>query len=271
MSRPGLAQGKKALIAGVASERSLAWAIAQALAREGAELAFSYQGERLGERVRALASETGSTIVEACDVGRDEDIENLRQAIARRWDRLDILVHALAFAPREALAEGFTDNTDREAFRVAHDISAYSLIGLVRAFRPLLGKAQGSVVTLSYLGAERALPNYNVMGPAKASLEASVRFLAFDLGPEGIRVNAVSAGPVKTLAAAGIPGFRRMLDHVQRTTPLRRSITAEEVANTALFLLTDLSSGVTGETLYVDAGYHIVGMSFEDDPPGGGG
>ena len=270
MNRPGLVQGKKALVVGVASERSLAWAVAQALAREGADLAFSYQGERLGERVRALASEVGSTVVEPCDVSRDEDIDALARAIAGRWDRLDILVHAVAFAPREALAGGFTGNTDREAFRLAHDVSAYSLVGLVRALRPLLAAAAGSVVTLSYLGAERALPNYNVMGPAKASLEASVRFLAFDLGPEGIRVNAVSAGPVKTLAAAGIPGFRRMLDHVQRTAPLRRSITAEEVANAALFLLSGLASGVSGETLDVDAGYHVVGMAFEDPPSGSG-
>jgi enoyl-[acyl-carrier protein] reductase I len=266
VSPSGLLRGKTALVVGVASERSLAWAIAQALAREGAELAFSYQGERLGERVRALAAEMGSSLVAPCDVSRDEDIDALARAVGERWERLDMLVHAVAFAPREALAAGFTEATDREAFRVAHDVSAYSLVGLVRAFRPLLAKAQGSVVTLSYLGAERALPNYNVMGPAKASLEASVRFLAFDLGPQGIRVNAVSAGPVKTLAAAGIPGFRRMLDHVQRTAPLRRSVTAEEVANAALFLLSGLSSGVTGETLYVDSGYHIVGMAFGDAP-----
>jgi enoyl-[acyl-carrier protein] reductase I len=264
----GLLQGKKALVVGVASERSLAWSVAQVLAREGAELAFSYQGERLGERVRALASEVGSTLVVPCDVSRDEDIDALARAIGERWDRLDILVHAVAFAPREALAGGFTECTDREAYRVAHDVSAYSLVGLVRALRALLGQARGSVVTLSYLGAERALPNYNVMGPAKASLEASVRFLAFDLGAEGIRVNAISAGPVKTLAAAGIPGFRRMLEHVQRTAPLRRSITAEDVANASLFLLSELASSITGVTLYVDAGYHIVGMTFEG-PEGG--
>lgn len=262
MNRPGLVDGKKALIVGVASERSLAWAIAQVLAREGAELAFTYQNERLRERVTGLASNVGSSFVEPCDVSRDEELTVLAHAVSKQWNRLDILVHAVAFAPAEALAGGFTACTNREAFRIAHDVSSYSLVGLVRALRPLLAEAHGSVLTLSYLGAERALANYNVMGPAKASLEATVRFLAYDLGPEGIRVNALSPGPVKTLAAAGIPGFRKMLDHVQRVAPLRRSISADEVGRAALFLLSDLASGITGETLYVDAGYHVVGMAI---------
>ncbi|MGH8224826.1 MAG: enoyl-ACP reductase FabI [Gammaproteobacteria bacterium] len=261
----GFLAGKRALIVGLASRRSIAWGIAQAMHREGARIAFGYQGEKLAGRAHEMAAELDSTAVFECDVGEDEDIERLVAGSREALGGLDILVHSVGFAPREALAGGFTESTTREAWRIAQDISAYSLVALARAARPALAESGGSVLTLSYLGAVRALPNYNVMGPAKASLEAAVRFLAQDLGPEGIRVNAISAGPIKTLAAAGIAGFRRMLDHVAKTAPLARSVSAEEVGDAAAFLCSDLARGITGETLYVDAGYHSVGMTL----PGG--
>jgi len=257
-------QGKKVLIVGLASNRSIAWGIARAMHREGAQLAFSYQGEKLAGRARDMAKKVDSEAVFECDVADDAAIEKLVEDAASALGGLDVLVHAVGFAPREALSGGFTESTTRDAWRVAQDISAYSLVGLTRAARPYLAESHGSVMTLTYLGAIRSLPNYNVMGPAKASLEAAVRFLAHDLGPEGIRVNAISAGPIKTLAAAGIAGFRRMLEHVAHVAPLGRSVSAEEVGDAAAFLCSDLARGITGETLYVDAGYRNVGMTLPE-------
>ncbi|HEX5314361.1 MAG TPA: enoyl-ACP reductase [Gammaproteobacteria bacterium] len=261
----GFLAGKRALIVGLASQRSIAWGIAGSMHREGARLAFGYQGEKLAERAREMACEVESSAVFECDVSSDEDIERLVAGAGQALGGLDILVHSVGFAPREALAGGFTESTTREAWRIAQDVSAYSLVALARAARPMLADAHGSILTLSYLGAVRALPNYNVMGPAKASLEAAVRFLAQDLGPEGIRVNAISAGPIKTLAAAGIAGFRGMLSHVAQTAPLGRSVSAEEVGDAAAFLCSDLARGITAETLYVDAGYHAVAMTLPNE------
>ncbi len=257
----GMLEGKKALIVGVASPRSIAWGIAEAMHREGAELAFTYQSEKLKSRVDKIAAQTGSTLVMPLDVGDDDQIEAVFQQLAQHWDGLDIIVHAVGFAPREQLEGEFADVIDREGFRVAHDISSYSFAALARAGRPLMRGRNGSLLTLSYLGAVRAMPSYNVMGLAKASLEASVRYLAHGLGPEGTRVNGISAGPIKTLAAAGISKFRAMLDHVETTAPLRRSVSIEDVGNAATFLCSDLAGGITGEITYVDAGYNIVGMA----------
>ena len=258
----GFLTGKRALIVGVASSRSIAHGIALAMHREGAELAFSYQTERLKERVDEVARETGSKIVLPCDVAFDEQIEALISGLKDHWDGFDILVHSVGFAPREQLQGRFVDAVTREGFQIAHDISAYSLAALTKAALPMFTGRKASVLTLSYLGAERALPFYNVMGLAKASLEACVRYLAQDLGPDGIRVNAISAGPIKTLAAAGISSFRKMLDHVEQAAPMRRSVTIEEVGNVAAFLCSDLASGITGEITYVDAGYSTVAMNF---------
>jgi enoyl-[acyl-carrier protein] reductase I len=260
----GFLAGKRALIVGVATDRSIAWGIAQAMQREGATLALSHANDKLKERVVPLAQTLGALTL-PLDVARDEDISAAFEFIAKEWGSLDILVHAVAFAPREALTGSFLDNTSREAFRMAHDISSYSLTALTRAAAPLMVGRQGAVLTLSYLGAVRSLPNYNVMGLAKASLEANVRFLAADLGPRGIRVNAISAGPVKTLSAAGIAGFRKMLSRVAQAAPLRRNVTLEEVGNAAAFLCSDLAGGITGEVTYVDAGFNTVGMSFPED------
>ena len=260
----GFLAGKRALVVGLATERSIAAGIAAAMHREGAELAFTYQNERLRERVAAMATEFGSSIVLPMDVASDAEIEAAFDGLRRQWDSLDILVHSVAFAPREQLAGGFLDSVTREGFQVAHDISSYSLAALARAARPMMLGRPGAIVTMSYLGAVRSVPSYNVMGLAKASLEANVRFLAADLGPQGIRVNAVSAGPIKTLAAAGVSGFRKMLGHVAAYTPLRRNVTIEEVGNAAAFLCSDLASGITGEVLYVDAGYSHVGMAFTE-------
>lgn len=257
----GFLAGKRALIVGLATDRSIAWGIAQALHREGAELAFSYI-ERMADRVVPLAKELGSDITFAMDVSSDEQIEQGFAHLKTRWNGFDVLVHAVAFAPREAMSAGFTQNTSRESFRMAHDISSYSLTALARASLPFMQGRQGSILTLTYLGAVRSIPSYNVMGLAKASLEANVRFLAADLGPQGIRVNGISAGPIKTLAAAGIPGLRKMLGHVASHAPLKRNVTIEDVGNAAAFLASDLSAGITGEILYVDAGYSTVGMSF---------
>ncbi len=254
-------QGKKALIVGVASPRSIAWGIAEAMHREGAELAFTYQNDKLKSRVDKIAAQTGSDIVLPLDVTSDEQIDAVFSALGERWDGLDIIVHAVGFAPREQLEGEFTDAVDREGFRIAHDVSAYSFPALAKAGRGLMEGRQGALLTLSYLGAVRAMPSYNVMGLAKASLEASVRYLAHGLGPEGIRVNGISAGPIKTLAAAGIPKFRSMLEHVESTAPLRRSVSIEDVGNAAAFLCSDLAAGITGEITYVDAGYSIVGMA----------
>lgn len=259
----GFLSGKRALIVGLASERSIAYGIAAAFQREGAELAFTYQGERLRERVEKMAREFNSTLVFPMDVASDSEIETAFAALQQHWNALDIIVHSVAFAPREQLIGNYADVVTREGFRIAHDISAYSLAALAKAGRPLMRGHQAAILTLTYLGAVRAIPNYNVMGPAKASLEANVRFLANALGPEGIRVNGISAGPIKTLAAAGIGGFRSILEHVQHMTPLRRNVTIEDVGNAAAFLCSDLAAGITGEILYVDAGYSRVGMSID--------
>ncbi len=256
----GFLDGKRALIVGVASNRSIAWGIAEAMHRQGAELAFTYQTEKLKKRVDMIAEQTGSDIVLPLDVSEDDQIDAVFQQLGEHWDGLDILVHAVAFAPRDQIQGDYMDAVNREGFRIAHDISSYSFAALGKAARPLMKGRNGALLTLSYLGALRALPGYNVMGLAKASLEANVRYMANSLGPEGTRVNAISAGPIKTLAAAGIGNFRRILDHITQTAPLRRTITAEEVGNVAAFLCSDLASGVTGEITYVDSGYSILGI-----------
>ena len=258
-----LLSGKRALIVGLASERSIAYGIAAAFKREGAELAFTYQGERLRERVEVMAREFGSALVFPMDVASDGEIDAAFAALQRQWSTLDILVHSVAFAPREQLSGNYADVVTREGFRIAHDVSAYSLAALAKASRPLMRAHPSAILTLTYLGAVRAIPNYNVMGPAKASLEANVRFLANALGPEGIRVNGISAGPIKTLAAAGIGRFRTILEHVQNMTPLRRNVTIEDVGNAAAFLCSEMAAGITGEILYVDAGYSHVGMNLD--------
>lgn len=257
----GFLQGKRALITGIASDRSIASGIAEAMHREGAELAFTYQNDRLKGRVEKAAAEFGSNIVLPLDVADDAQIAACFDQLGQHWDKFDILVHAIAFAPREAITGGFLDGLTRENFALSHDISAYSLAALAKAARPFMQGRNGAVLTLSYLGAERALQNYNVMGVAKASLEATVRYLALNLGPEGIRVNAISAGPIKTLAASGIGGFRKILGHVEDYAPLRRTVTIEDVGNVGAFLCSDLAAGVTGEVTYVDAGYNILGMT----------
>jgi enoyl-[acyl-carrier protein] reductase I len=260
----GFLAGKKALIVGLATDRSIAWGIARAMQREGAQLAFTYQNDRIKDRVVELATQLGSGIIMPMDVASDEQIDAAFAGLTSAWDGLDVVVHAVAFAPREALTGGFVQATTRESFRLAHDVSSYSLTALARAGLPLMQGRSAALLTLSYLGAVRSVPAYNVMGLAKASLEASVRFLAADLGPLGIRANAISAGPIKTLAAAGIPGFRKMLHHVEKVAPLRRNVTIDDVGNAAAFLCSDLAAGVTGEVLYVDSGYSHVGMSFEE-------
>lgn len=258
----GFLQGKRALIVGIASQRSIASGIAEAMHREGAELAFTYQTEKLRSRVEDAAKECGSSIVLPLDVGDDAQIEAVFAELGKTWgDGFDILVHSVGFAPREALEGGFLDNLTRENFRIAHDISSYSLAALAKAARPLMKGRNGSILTLSYLGAERALASYNVMGLAKASLEANVRYLAMNLGPEGTRVNCISAGPIKTLAASGVGNLRKMLTHVAETAPLRRNVTIEDVGNVGAFLCSDLAAGVTGEVTYVDCGYNILGMT----------
>jgi enoyl-[acyl-carrier protein] reductase I len=256
----GILTGKRALIVGVATDRSIAWGIAQAFHEHGAELAFTYGADKLKERVEPLAASVGSRIVLPLDVTVDSQTEAVFRALGKEWGSLDILVHAVAFAPREALAGDFVSGTSREAFAIAHDVSSYSLTALTRAAAPLMAGRAGAVLTLSYLGAVRSVPAYNVMGLAKASLEANVRFLAADLGPKGVRVNGISAGPIKTLAAAGIPGLRKMLAHVAQASPIRRNVTQEDVGKAATFLCSDLASGVTGEILYVDGGFSTVGM-----------
>jgi enoyl-[acyl-carrier protein] reductase I len=260
--RMGLLDGKNALIFGVANDHSIAWGIAQALHEAGAEVGFSSVESLIEKRVRPLATSIGSTFVEPCDVQSDDDIARVFEAWSATHDRLDILVHALAFAKREDLAGGFVD-TSRDGFALALDVSAYSLVALTRAARPLLGPGS-SVLTLTYYGAEKVVSNYNVMGVAKAALEASVRYLAADLGPAGIRVNAISAGPVRTLAAAGIAGFKKMYGDFAETAPLRASITPEDVGKTALYLASDLASAVTGEVIYVDGGFNILGVPTSD-------
>jgi enoyl-[acyl-carrier protein] reductase I len=253
-----LLENKKGLILGVANKRSIAWGIARSAAREGARLAFTFQGERLEENVRELAGTLLDSAVYPCDVTDDAQIERLFQSIRQDFGHLDFLVHCIAFANREDLESEFV-TTSREGFRLAQDISAYSLVGLTRAALPLFSAAGGSVLALTYLGSVRAIPRYNIMGVAKASLEASIRYLASDLGSRNIRVNGISAGPISTLAARGIPGFTSILEHYREKAPLRRNIDVDEVGDAAAFLLSSLARGITGEILFVDAGYHIAG------------
>ncbi len=259
----GFLTGKRAVVVGLASNRSIAWGIARALKAQGAELAFNYQGEKLRGRVEKMAAELGSEITLPLDVAEDSQIDAFFAGLAAHWDGFDILIHSIAYAPADQLNGRYIDSVDREGFRIAHDISSYSFAALARAARPAMAGRQGAFLTMSYLGAVRALPSYNVMGLAKASLEANTRFLAYDLGPEGIRVNAISAGPIKTLASAGIKGMRQMLAAAAETAPLKRNVTIDDVGNSAAFLCSDLAAGITGHVLYVDAGYNIVGMQFD--------
>jgi len=256
----GFLAGKRALIVGVASNRSIAWGIAQAMHREGADLAFSYQTDKLRPRVEKMAAECDSQIVLPCDVASDEQITALFDALSQHWDGLDIIVHSVAFAPQDSLKGSYLDSVTRENFLSAHDISAYSFAALAKAGRPMLQGRAGALLTLTYLGGVRSVPHYNVMGIAKASLDANVRYLAYSLGPEGIRVNAISAGPIRTLAAAGIRDFRKMQAVFEQNAPLRRCVTIEEVGNVAAFLCSDLASGITGEITYVDAGFNTIAM-----------
>lgn len=257
-----LLEGKKALIFGIANKHSIAWGIAQALSEAGAEIGLSYGIPELERRVRPLAEELGVDFVEKCDVGSDEEIAEVFSKVKERFGTIDILVHSIAFAKREDLMNYFYE-ASRDGFALTMDISVYSMIALSRAAVPLMPNG-GSIMTMTYYGSEKVMPNYNTMGVAKAALEATVRYLAADLGPRGIRVNSISAGPIKTLAAAGIANFRKMLNYAGERTPLRRNVDQMEVGRTALYLASDMSSGVTGENIYVDAGYNILGM-FE--PP----
>ena len=256
----GFLAGKRALIVGVASNRSIAWGIAQAMRREGADLALTYQNDKLQPRVEKMAAELGSAITLPCDVESDADIAAVFEGLGQHWDGLDIIVHSVAYAPREALEGDFLQGISRENFRIAHDISSYSFAALAKASRPLMKGRRGSLITMTYLGGVRAVPNYNVMGLAKASLDANVRYLAQALGPEGTRVNAISAGPIRTLAASGIKNFRKMLDTFERIAPMRKCVSIEEVGNATAFLCSDLASGVTGEILYVDGGFNTVAL-----------
>jgi enoyl-[acyl-carrier protein] reductase I len=261
----GFLSGKRALIVGLASNRSIAWGIAKAMQRQGADLAFTYQNDKLHDRVAKMAGECGTEITVPCDVSNDEEIDAVFDHLDNYWDHLDIIIHSVAYAPRTELEGDYLETVSRDGFRVAHEISSYSFSALAKAGCRMMEGRDGALLTLSYYGAEKAMPNYNIMGLAKASLEANVRYMAQSLGPDGIRVNAISAGPIKTLAAAGISNFRKMLTLMERTSPLRRNITIEEVGNTAAFLCSDLASGITGEVTYVDAGYNITGMPPLDD------
>lgn len=254
----GIVSGKKALIMGVANERSIAWGIAEALHREGAELAFTYAGETLEKRVRPLAESIGSKVILPCDVSREEDIDTCFNAVNDAFGGLDMLVHSIAFANKEEL-KGMLINTSKDGFRLAMDVSVYSFMAVCKRAYPLMKGRNGSIITLSYHGARQYIPNYTVMGVAKAALEASVRYMAVDFGTEGIRVNAISAGPIKTLAAMGIGNFKDMLNRAEEKSPMKRNVTIEEVGNSGLYLLSDLSSGVTGEIHYVDTGINIMG------------
>lgn len=260
----GLLSGKKALIVGVASKHSIAWAIADAFHREGAELAFTYQGDKLKDRVTDMAAQWGSDICLPCDVASDEDIAAVFNTLKERWDGLDILIHSVGFAPAEELDGDYLSVTSREGFRIAHDISAYSFVALAKEARPMMQGRNGSMLTLTYHGSQQTLPNYNVMGLAKASLEASVRYIAGSVGPEGIRANAISAGPIRTLAASGIKSFRKMLKKNADRAALKRNITAAEVGQTAVFLCSDMASGITAQTIYVDGGFNTCAMSAEE-------
>lgn len=256
----GFLKDKKVLITGIASNRSIAWGIAQAMHQQGAELAFTYPNDKMKPRVEKLASELGVKVVLPCDVASDKEIEQLFTDLGKAWDGLDGLVHSIAFAPREELEGLFLDAVTREGFNLAHEISSYSFAAMARAARPLM-RGNGAMLTLTYIGSLRSMPGYNVMGLAKASLEANVRYIAQSLGREGIRVNGISAGPIRTLAAAGIANFKKMTAHFEKIAPLGRAVTIEEVGNTAAFLCSDLASGITGEITYVDGGFNTVGIS----------
>ena len=256
----GYLAGKRILILGVASKLSIASGIAEAMHREGAELAFTYQNERLKSRVEGFAEKWDSQLIFPCDVSNDQEIEDLFTNLGQHWDGLDCIVHCLAFAPGDELDGNYVDVTTRQGFLLAHEVSSYSFVALAKAGKTLMQGRNGSLLTLSYLGAVRSLPNYNVMGLAKASLEANGRYMASSLGPEGIRVNAISAGPIRTLAASGIKSFRKMLEHNAQQTPLRRNVTIDEVGNAASFLCSDLASGISGEILYVDGGFNTTAM-----------
>jgi enoyl-[acyl-carrier protein] reductase I len=261
----GFLAGKKLLITGVLSNRSIAYGIAKACHREGAELAFSYVGERFKDRITEFAADFGSKLIFDCDVGDDAQIDKLFSDLAPVWPKFDGLVHAIGFAPREAIAGDFLEGISREAFKIAHDISAYSFPAMAKAALPYLNP-QSALLTLTYLGADRAVPNYNTMGLAKASLEASVRYMAESLGPRGMRVNGISAGPIKTLAASGIKGFGKLLGHVAQYSPIRRNVTIDDVGNVAAFLLSDLAAGVSAEIIYVDGGFsHVMAGTDETE------
>jgi enoyl-[acyl-carrier protein] reductase I len=253
-----LLSDKRILIAGLLSNRSIAYGIAKAMHREGAKLAFTYQGEGIRERVAKLTAEFDSDLLFPCDVSNDEDIAKCFDNLGHYWDSLDGIVHSIAFAPREALSGDYLESVNREAFRIAHDVSSYSFAALAKAGLPLMEGRNGALLTLTYLGSARVMPSYNVMGLAKASLEANVRFMASSLGPKGIRVNAISAGPIKTLAAAGISNFGKLLSYTEKVAPLRRNVSIMEVGNTAAFLCSDLASGITGEITHVDAGFNTI-------------
>ena len=257
----GLLDGKRALIVGVASNRSIAWGIAQAMHREGAELAFTYQNEKLRSRVEKFAADADSEIIVPCDVSSDDEILAVFEHLDDYWDHLDILIHSVAYAPREQLEGEYLESVTREGFLMAHEISSYSFTALADAARRMMQGRKGAMLTLSYIGAVRVMPNYNIMGVAKASLEANMRYMASSLGPEGIRVNAISAGPIRTLAASGIKGLRKFMSHVEEVSPLRRNVTIDEVGNAAAFLCSDYASAITGETTYVDCGYNSVGAA----------
>jgi len=261
----GFLTNKKILITGLISSRSIAYGIALAMRREGAELAFSYQGEKIRDRVVELAKEFGSDLVLPCDVGSDEEIANLFAELGKHWDGLDGIVHSIAFVPKQALVGDYIDAVTREYFQIAHDISSYSFVALAKAGLPMMQGRNAALLTLSYLGAERYVPHYNVMGLAKASLEANVRYMATSLGPKGIRVNAISAGPIKTLAASGIADFGKLLSYNEKHSPLRRNVTIEEVGNVAAFMCSDLASGMTGEITYVDGGFNITALGNADE------
>jgi enoyl-[acyl-carrier protein] reductase I len=258
----GFLNKKRILIAGLISERSIAHGIAAAMHREGAELAITYQNERFRERVQEMAAKWGGALVLPCDVSSDEEIAALFKQLGEHWDGLDAIVHSVAYAPPDQLNGSFLDCVNREGFRVAHDVSSYSFAALAKAGYPLMAERKGALLTLTYLGSTRTFANYNVMGLAKASLEANVRYLAGSLGPRGIRVNAISAGPIRTLAASGVKDLRKMLAYNEQASPLRQNVTLEQVGNTAAFLCSELASGITGEIVHVDSGFHIVGMEL---------
>lgn len=264
----GLLDNKRILICGVVSDRSIAYGIAEAMHREGAQLALTYQNEKVFERVALLAGKVGAKITIPCDVSVDDEINAAFDTLHKEWDGLDGIVHSIAYAPADQLEGDYFSCVNREGFRIAHDVSSYSLAALAKAGFPMMSKRNGSILTLTYLGAERTFPNYNIMGVAKASLEANVRYLAQSMGPHGIRVNAISAGPIRTLAASGVKGIRKMLAFNEKVSPLRHNTTTAEVGNAAAFLCSDMASGITGEVLHVDSGFHIVGMELDEGGEG---